>query len=324
MFGPSRWPEQAEVFRTGRTGRYVGGMEETAGAAHPFSRSATKRLLDSACEAAGLPSDGAELLRLGENAIYQLQTPVVVRIARSSDYWPDASKEVLVARWLADTGIPAATVVDDLPQPMDVAGHPVTFWHFIRGKPGGAESVADLGRILREVHGTEPPAGLPNQDILGRVERRIRTAPISEDDRGFLAGRYAELRDELDRLDYPLSAGPAHGDAHTDNLMLTDDGPVLIDFERFYYGQPEWDIALMAVEQRVGWWTDQDYRTFCEAYGYDITDWKGFPILEAVHRLKMTTWLMQMVDDSPQIAQEHDNRMRSLRNGQSEARWRPF
>jgi hypothetical protein len=67
-----------------------------------FSSTAVLPTLKEAFTRAGLSSDGAELLRLGENAIYQLAAdPVVVRIARSADRLPRVQRELCVARWLA-------------------------------------------------------------------------------------------------------------------------------------------------------------------------------------------------------------------------------
>ena len=58
-------------------------------------------------------ADGAELLRLGENAIYRLADhETVVRIARNMDHWADAEKEVAVSRWLHQAGVPAARACD--------------------------------------------------------------------------------------------------------------------------------------------------------------------------------------------------------------------
>ncbi len=73
-----------------------------------FSSPAVLPVLRKACEQAGLDSDHAELLRLGENAINQLAAaPVVVRIARSADRLRRVEKELCVARWLAAANVPA-------------------------------------------------------------------------------------------------------------------------------------------------------------------------------------------------------------------------
>jgi thiamine kinase-like enzyme len=106
--------------------------------------------------------------------------------------------------------------------------------------------------------------------------------------------------------------------------MICDDRPVLIDFERFAWGQPEWDLALTATEYLTAkWWTDNEYSQFVDAYGYDVTCWTGFDVLRAVHELKMTTWLMQNIAESPEIAEEYQVRMRTLR-GEPSPGWRPF
>jgi len=73
----------------------------------PFTSAEASATLAEACSIAGLSSDGAQLIRLGENAIYRLQRQrVVVRIARGIEIFQDARKEVAVASWLRDAGLP--------------------------------------------------------------------------------------------------------------------------------------------------------------------------------------------------------------------------
>jgi aminoglycoside phosphotransferase (APT) family kinase protein len=242
------------------------------------------------------------------------------------DYWADATKEVNVARWLTQINFPAAKVYD-IPQPVPVGGHPVTFWCFIAGRPGDRRDIATLGSILRRLHATPPPKAfdLPHEDILGRVRGRIAGAMIPLTDKSMLLQRLCYLQAEIRGLCYPLNPAPTHGDAHSENLIIHGGQPVLIDFERFAWGQPEWDLAMTATEYLTAkWWTADQYAQFCDAYGYDVTRWDdGFPTLQAVHELKMTTWLMQNVAESPEIAQEYQVRMRTLR-GQGSPGWRPF
>ena len=168
---------------------------------------------------------------------------------------------------------------------------------------------------------------LPEEDILGRVRRRIDAASVSSADKDFLLGRLGELAAEIPRLRYPLAPAPTHGDAHVQNLMFRGGQAVLIDFERFAWGQPEWDLSMTATEyQTAGWWTESEYGQFAEAYGYDVTTWAdGFPVLRAVHEIKMTTWLMQNVHESPGIAEEYEKRMRTIRGEAADSgNWRPF
>ncbi|MEO6090654.1 MAG: aminoglycoside phosphotransferase family protein, partial [Umezawaea sp.] len=284
------------------------------------------RVLQIACTTAGIRSDDASLIRLGENAIYRLSGDgIVVRIARTIDYWDDVKNEVEVARWLAAEQFPAAQV-HDLDQPIVTEGHPVTFWRFIAGREGCRDDTGTLGTVLRSLHKLPRPTGfdLPDENILGRVKSRVKAAPVPHEDKSFLLSRLDELRTELSHLEFPLELAPTHGDAHTGNLMIQDDKAVLIDFERFAWGQPEWDLAMTATShQTAGWLTSEEYETFATAYGYDVTTWDGFEVLQSVHELKMTTWLMQSVNESTEIADEYRLRMRTIRGDRSQP-WRAF
>jgi len=116
-----------------------------------------------------------------------------------------------------------------------------------------------------------------------------------------------------------------HGDAHQDNLIQRPDGKlILIDFERFAYGPPESDLAVTATEHLVGWHSDAQYARFCQAYGFDVMSWEGFPILRTINELKMTTWLMQNVRESDRIALEFRTRLASLHDRDAPRTWQPF
>jgi hypothetical protein len=107
--------------------------------------------------------------------------------------------------------------------------------------------------------------------------------------------------------------------------MVTAAGPVLIDFERFAWGHPEWDLSMTATEyQTAGWWTAAQYAQFADAYGFDVTGWDGYPLLRAAHELKMTTWLAQNAGESPDAAREYTARMRTLRGQAPPGGWRGF
>jgi aminoglycoside phosphotransferase (APT) family kinase protein len=292
-----------------------------------FGHETTAAVLRVSCDRLGVDPVGAELLRLGENAIYRLLgVPLVVRVGRDMDHWSAAAKEVGVATWLADAGVAAARTWD-VEQPIEVDGHPVTFWHFIDGRNGAPEDVAILGRLLRQFHELPRPTDteLPDEDVLGRVEPRIRRADIPAADREFLGQLLDELRREIKTLTYVLHPAVTHGDAHVQNLMITDEGPVIIDFERVAFWQPEWDLAVTATEHvTAGWWTSEEYATFVESYGFDVMSWEGFDTLRRVHEIKMTTWLMQNIEESDDIRREYEVRMETIRGERSDRAWKPF
>jgi hypothetical protein len=74
------------------------------------------------------------------------------------------------------------------------------------------------------------------------------------------------------------------------NLMINGDRTILLGLGRFSWGQPEWDLAQVATEHlTTGRWSDAEYATFTEAYGWDVTTWDGFPTLRAITEIDLAT-----------------------------------
>jgi aminoglycoside phosphotransferase (APT) family kinase protein len=296
-------------------------------AAVPFTSQEARATLQEACKVAGLASEDAQLIRLGENALFVLAAEqVVVRIARSLDVLDDARKEVAVSAWLHEAGLPAARTTHH-PQPLVVRDRPVTLWHFI-DNGGDAATLTDLAEVLRVLHRLPVPEGLalPQLDILGRVSERISsTNGLSDEERHFLLRKYHQLRTAYEALHFPLATCAVHGDAHSDNLIKAIDGTiVLIDLERFAFGPPETDLAVTALEHSLGWGTRAEYDQFAERYGFDVLAWEGYPVLRDINELKMTTWLMQNVNEDEAIAREFRNRLFCLQNPDAPRQWRAF
>ncbi|WP_439681058.1 hypothetical protein [Embleya sp. MST-111070] len=68
-------------------------------------------ILAVACRRYGFDSDAAEVIRMGENALYRCPGGVVVRIARAGQQ-ASAVREIRVARWLASHGMPAVAALE--------------------------------------------------------------------------------------------------------------------------------------------------------------------------------------------------------------------
>lgn len=275
----------------------------------------------------GLGSAGAELLRLGENAIYRLRDePIVVRVARH----PDAvRKEVEVARWLAQHDFPAARLVEELTQLLVIDGRAITWWALIEEGSGPAE-YTDLARLLKQLHNLPAPVSfeLPAFEPMRQVRTRLDNAAdtVSYSDVGYLHERHEQLQQEYDALTYELRPGPIHGDAHLGNIMCSPDGTVrLIDFEVFAWGPREWDASVLgAAYDGFGWMNGIEYARCAELYGWDSTRWSGFVVVRAVRELNMTSWLMQRCGESREIDDEVRKRIADLRAGHTIRRWGRF
>ena len=294
-----------------------------------FSEASVRNVLAASCASVGLNPSGAQLLRLGENAIYSLRdAPVIVRIARTLDALEDVRKEVRVARWLAQERLPAGRLWDETSEPLVVHDHPVTFWQLIRTAPQPAEE-ADLARLLRQLHTLDPPKWLqlPDFDPFTRVADRLDQAPPAtpKSEVAFLRELFHNLRSQYSQLTFEFPPSPLHGDAYVANVMRDESGTaLLIDFEAFSFGPREWDLAITgARKDGFGWLSAEEYREFVEVYGYDILGWPGFPVLRAIRELTMTTWLMQLVDD-PMANAEFKRRVSEIRSGSFPREWQPF
>lgn len=293
-----------------------------------FGEASTRRVLAEACKAVGLSDRDAELIRVGQNAVFRLISEhVVVRVGRSASMRDAVRRELDIARWLADVDFPAQRIVEDIDQALVIDGRVVSFWWMlddVEPRP----SVGELGLTLRQLHGLPVPShiNLAPFRIMARVPDRIASASISHDDRVFLRDLWRELQNQYDALTFSSEHVAIHGDAQTSNILRGRDGRTyLIDFDEFALGPVECDLAVTATEYTLFRQDfDEPYERFASAYGYDVTTWDGFDVLRRINELKMTTWLMQNVGENPRIAAEFAKRICDLRRPEARRSWGGF
>jgi Phosphotransferase enzyme family len=295
-------------------------------AAGEFTSETALRTLQAACAAVGLDGRGAQLLRLGTNANYRLEAhPIMARIAPGRI--EDVRKEINVARWLARSGFPAARIVDGLEQPLVLGGRAVTFWELIEPGPEPVH-LADVARLLRELHRLPEPAGfaLPRFEPLAHTIQRLDGVADGEDVQ-FLRRRCEWLQKQFGGLEFALPQGVIHGDAHEGNALRDRLSTVrLLDFESVALGPREWDLGVLALRYRpFGWISEAEYKACVTAYGgFDVTEWPGFPVLQGIRELSMTTWLLRKAGQSPEHGAELRKRIADLRDDSAPRRWRAF
>jgi aminoglycoside phosphotransferase len=284
--------------------------------------------LVGACSAAGFEPAGAQLLRLGEHAMFRLAAPVVVRIARSAAYEADARKEVSVAQWLEDAGYPAVRALA-VEQPIVVDRRVVTFWQALSDDGAHYGTTGEVAALLVRLHGLTAPASLELADLqpFARVTRRIELALwLSSEDREFLRAKHQQLAQRYERLAFVLPHGVIHGDASVGNVIRDTAGQaILIDLDGFAIGPREWDLVLTAMYyDSFGWHAKAEYEQFAGVYGFDVMQWPGYPVLREVREFLMVTWLSQKGADDERAATEVRKRIASLRSGGSRRDWLPF
>jgi Ser/Thr protein kinase RdoA (MazF antagonist) len=275
-----------------------------------------------ALAAAGL-SGRAELLALGENAVFALGG-LVVKVGREASLLARAERELAVAQWLAACGVPAVRAAE--PRPRLADGHPVTLWHRLPDAVRPAQP-ADLAALLRLVHALPaPPFALPARDLLGGVERWLRLAGDAVDpaDVAYLRARRDAYAGEVAALTPHLPPGPIHGDALPRNVHVGPDGPVLVDLETVSGDLREHDLVVMALSRDRYGLPDGSYAEFTSAYGWDVRDWEGCAVLRGARETASCAWVAQHAPANPKALAEFRRRVTSLREGDTALRWHPF
>ncbi|WP_405775887.1 phosphotransferase enzyme family protein [Streptomyces sp. NBC_00859] len=272
--------------------------------------------------AAGLAPD-AELLALGENAVFA-DGGLVVKVGRAPELLQRAERELSVAQWLSEAGVPAVRAAE--PSPRLVEGHPVTLWHRLPDavRPAGSD---DLATLLRSVHALPvPPFALPRRELLGGVERWLRLAGDAVDpaDADYLRERRDGFASASAALTPRLPPGPIHGDALPRNVHVGPEGPVLVDLETFSSDLREHDLVVMALSRDRYGLPPQAYDSFVATYGWDVRDWEGCAVLRGARETASCAWVAQHAPANPRALEEFRRRVASLRENDPGVRWYPF
>ncbi len=277
-------------------------------------------------EAADLPVPvgGAELLALGENAVFGVDG-LVVKVGRAAPGLVDrARRELGVAAWLERADVPAVRAAEAEPRVVD--GHPVTLWHRLPAAVRPAEP-RDLAALLRAVHELAPPSfALPRRELLGGVERWLRLAgdAIDPADADYLRARRDGFASAAAALTPHLAPGPIHGDALPRNALVGPDGPVLVDLETFSFDLREHDLVVMALSRDRYGLAPEAYDGFVRAYGWDVREWEGCAVLRGARETASCAWVAQHAPANPKALAEFRRRVASLRDGDTAVRWYPF
>jgi Ser/Thr protein kinase RdoA (MazF antagonist) len=203
-----------------------------------FTEHAARRALVHACRLGGLRSDGADLIRLGSNAVFRLDRDTIARVAPAIGARESAETQIAVSRWLASTGYPAVRAVD-VEQPVEADGRIVTFWESVAPETVYAP-ISDVAALIRRLHElpTPPDLALPDLRPFGRTDDPLPEFDgLDPDDAAFLRERFAWARRTFPTLTFPLGYGVIHGDANVGNVLVDEHGQaVLIDLDSFSIG----------------------------------------------------------------------------------------
>ncbi|WP_031035231.1 phosphotransferase enzyme family protein [Streptomyces sp. NRRL F-5650] len=266
----------------------------------------------------------ARLLALGENAVFAAGG-LAVKVGRDAELLARARRELAVALWLEEAGVPAVRAAE--PTALIVDGHPVTVWRRLPD-PVRPTEPRDVAALLRLVHELPLPSSfeLPPRELLGGVERWLRLAGdvIDPADAAYLRGRRDGFARAAAALTPHLAPGPIHGDALPRNVHVGPDGPVLIDLETFSADLREHDLVVMALSRDRYGLPAEAYDAFTAAYGWDVREWDGCAVLRGARETASCAWVAQHAPSNPKALAEFERRVASLRDEDPTVRWYPF
>lgn len=284
-------------------------------------------MLSESCRARALTCSGANLLRIGSNAVFRLSEPIIVRISRDPGTMSEAQKQVAVARWLENTKYPATRSIH-IDQPIEISGHAVTFWESVAEEETFAP-IEDVANLIKRLHSLPAPPSLelPEYQPFIQLGKKLQDLDsIDPGDARFLRESASKLRKLYETLEFALLPGPIHGDANVGSVILSREGtPVLIDLDSFSTGPREWDLIQTALfYDRFGWHSEAEYRKFVDIYGFDIMEWQGYDVLASYRELSMVAWLAGNAAKGSEAAREVSKRVATLRTNGSRREWAPF
>jgi Ser/Thr protein kinase RdoA (MazF antagonist) len=265
----------------------------------------------------GLPRPVLE--RVGMNSLFHAGEHTVIRVG------PSAFGAAAEAAWIASMsahGVRVPTLRHDV-----VEADGACVWALERVHPSGDVDWREVGRMVRRVHAIQPSSvhALPScvdfphwqiDEVLADVAATI-DAPALEGLHACLQ-RWDGWRDEA-----RTHTVVCHGDVHPGNVLPTDDGPVLLDWDLRCLAPAGWDhAALMTWTER---WNGAPglYDAFAAGYGRSL---RGDRMAEAFAELRLLVATLMRVRagrTSAAAVAEADVRLRYWRGEPDAPRWTP-
>lgn len=274
-----------------------------------------------------------ELVRLGSNAIYKLKDyNYVVRISK-----PDLNIDILELRHqfieeLGQTGFPLIRMVKDYPR-LVLSGCHVVAWHYEYDMRKNVDWI-EFGELIKRFQSEsndllkKSDLNLPKHNPFQKVRERLSYIKerdlLEEADLKYFFSQCERL--EKLYADYVpvLGMSAIHGDAHTGNVITTDKGLVLCDFDEIAIGPKEYDLVPAASIITRFNIDMKNFEKLSEVYGYNLLEDPQADVLVQIRELTMTTWLCQNKGISKLIDREIAYRLETIRKGDRYALWTPM
>lgn len=295
-------------------------------------------LRSAAVVAALLDADpgAAEVVRVGAAVLVRLPGAGTMLRVEADHRVASAERQVAAARLLERADVPAARLAALDDQPRHIGPTWVTAWEWIDVLAGRTVEPDDLGALARRLHDRTAPlladgpdVDVPTLDPFEAIDDQLDAAAgigrSSPDDLHLLRTALADCAERwaAGPAD-PLGTALVHGDLHAQNVLVTRDGPVLVDLELAGVGPPTYDLAAQVVARERYGGPETAYRRFATAYGFDLRDWEGASLRSRTYALWTTAWAVAHRQVSPANEAEAERRVQWWRDPTDAPRWTIF
>jgi hypothetical protein len=202
----------------------------------------------------GLGEVRPQIIKDSNNTIVHfVPSPIVAKVGTS--HFREAKlesleRELAVATHLARREAPIVRPSRAVaPGPHRMVGLTLTLWEYVASVPSAVLDPSETAGALRSVHEalldfSEPlPAFTLELEDARKLLQPDRSPALSVADRSFLFDVLGEVEASLSAR--MMGSRPLHGSPHEGNWLVTETGPVLLDFETACIGPPEWDLAAL-------------------------------------------------------------------------------
>lgn len=261
------------------------------------------------------------LVRSGMNLICTADG-VIIRVSNPNG---SAQASIDLAAFWNGRGVRVAR--PSRPEAIVIGGLSVSAWERVEQHDAPVDW-KEVGASIRSVHGTDPatlpvgvplptPAALPWWHLESLLADAVPDLDVAAE-QGLRSAieRHAGWPDFTDRV-------VCHGDVHPGNVVMSADGPVLLDWDLLSWAPAGWDHApMMTWESRWGG-NEGEYEAFADGYGRSLRDDPAASAFAELRLVAATLMRLAAARRDPTARPEAELRLRYWRGDTDAPMWTP-
>lgn len=203
----------------------------------------------------GIPSQRSRVVHDSNNVVVHLApSPVMAKVCPSTAGCGRSklAAELDAAVHLERVGAPIVGPSQELSVEVhEEDGYAITFWRHQAHDPQAIVPEVAAAEALAEVHRALDTFTAPTRSFMDRQVRRtaeilanpMSLRALSNSERSFLTAEYLAVISSV--RDRRFECQALHGDPHRGNVLVAENGCLLIDFESICSGPLEWDLSAL-------------------------------------------------------------------------------